>query len=207
MTHELEDAGIDYEMHYCARDAKCAAFSDEFELMLTSGRLHFHFDGGDLSAGLDLRGLLHAPGEGEHVYYCGPGGFMKACAEASGYWPSGTVHFEHFKAPKITPLTTRSTASPCALRARDRKLKYRKKKALRMRWRLPAYRSKRRAAQACAVPARFAISKAKSNTTTAFLAMTKRARSSQHACRVRQARCSYSISDDRFLLSKHDVAI
>jgi ferredoxin-NADP reductase len=100
MAHELEDAGIDYEMHYCTKDAKCAAFSDEFESMRASGRLHFHFDGGDPSAGLDIRGLLHAPGDGEHVYYCGPGGFMQACADAAGHWPSGTVHFEHFKAPE-----------------------------------------------------------------------------------------------------------
>jgi ferredoxin-NADP reductase len=103
MAHELDDSGIDYEMHYCAKDAQCAAFSEEFEPMLASGRLHLHFDGGDPAAGLDIRGLLHEPGEGEHVYYCGPGGFMKACAEASGHWPSGTVHFEHFKAPERSP--------------------------------------------------------------------------------------------------------
>ena len=47
MAHELDDAGIDYEMHYCAKDARCAAFADEFEPMRASGRLHFHFDGGD----------------------------------------------------------------------------------------------------------------------------------------------------------------
>lgn len=103
MAHELDDAGIDYEMHYCAKDASCAAFSAEFEPMRASGRLHFHFDGGDPSAGLDLRDLLDAPREGEHVYYCGPGGFMKACAEAAQHWPSGTVHFEHFKAPERDP--------------------------------------------------------------------------------------------------------
>ncbi|SAK57552.1 ferredoxin [Caballeronia calidae] len=103
MAHELDDAGIDYEMHYCAKDASCAAFSAEFEPMRASGRLHFHFDGGDPSAGLDIRELLDAPREGEHVYYCGPGGFMKACAEAAQHWPSGTVHFEHFKAPERDP--------------------------------------------------------------------------------------------------------
>jgi len=34
------------------------------------------------------------------VYYCGPGGFMKACAEATAHWPRGSVHSEHFKAPE-----------------------------------------------------------------------------------------------------------
>ncbi|GAB5094930.1 PDR/VanB family oxidoreductase [Caballeronia sp. LP006] len=100
MAHELDDAGIDYEMHYCTRDASCAAFADEFESMRASGKLHLHFDGGDPATGLDLRRLLDAPREGEHVYYCGPGGFMKACADAAGHWPTGTVHFEHFKAPE-----------------------------------------------------------------------------------------------------------
>lgn len=100
MAHELDDAGIDYEMHYCAKDATCAAFAEEFEPMRESGRLHFHFDNGDPASGLDIPKLLGAPGEGEHVYYCGPVGFMKACADAAGHWPTGTVHFEHFKAPE-----------------------------------------------------------------------------------------------------------
>jgi vanillate O-demethylase ferredoxin subunit len=103
MAHELDDAGIDYEMHYCAKDARSAAFAGEFEPMRASGRLHFHFDGGDPSAGLDIRDLLNTPREGEHVYYCGPGGFMKACADAAQHWPTGTVHFEHFKAPERAP--------------------------------------------------------------------------------------------------------
>ena len=103
MAHELDDAGVDYEMHYCAKDASCAAFAEEFEAMHASGRLHFHFDGGDPSAGLDIRELLNQPRDGEHVYYCGPGGFMKACAEAAEHWPAGTVHFEHFKAPERSP--------------------------------------------------------------------------------------------------------
>ena len=103
MAHELDDAGIDYEMHYCAKDAHSAAFAEEFEPMRASGRLHFHFDGGDPSAGLDIRDLLNTPREGEHVYYCGPGGFMKACADAAQHWPTGTVHFEHFKAPERAP--------------------------------------------------------------------------------------------------------
>ena len=29
---------------------------------------------------------------------------MRACAEASGHWPTETVHCEHFKAPETKPL-------------------------------------------------------------------------------------------------------
>src|ERR1700761_6390044 len=45
MAHQLEESGVDYEMHYCAKDASCTAFANEFEPMFASGRLHFHFDG------------------------------------------------------------------------------------------------------------------------------------------------------------------
>ncbi len=105
MAHRLEEAGIDYEMHYCARDASCVAFTDELATINTQGRLHFHFDNGDPSAGLDIAALLRelqqdsALDQDTHVYYCGPAGFMKACAAAAAHWPAGTVHFEHFKAP------------------------------------------------------------------------------------------------------------
>ncbi len=100
MAHYLEEAGVDYEMHYCAKDASCTAFANEFEPMHASGKLHFHFDGGNPSAGLDIAGLLIEPRRGEHVYYCGPVGFMKACETATRHWPRGTVHFEHFKVPE-----------------------------------------------------------------------------------------------------------
>ncbi|KER69946.1 iron-sulfur protein [Burkholderia cepacia] len=100
MAHELEARGVDYEMHYCARNAECAAFGDELRQLEGTGRLQYHFDGGDPRAGLDLGKLLATPADGTHVYYCGPGGFMKACADAASHWPKGTVHFEHFKAPE-----------------------------------------------------------------------------------------------------------
>jgi vanillate O-demethylase ferredoxin subunit len=100
MAHELDRLGIDYELHYCARDASCAAFDDDLGTLRDAGRLHYHFDGGDPAAGLDIGRLLSKPSHGTHVYYCGPGGFMKACAAATAHWPVGTVHFEHFKAPE-----------------------------------------------------------------------------------------------------------
>lgn len=99
MAHSLERAGVDYELHYCAKDLGFTAFQDEMRPLADQGRLHYHFDGGDPAQGLDIRGLLGDPAPGTHVYYCGPSGFMKACAEAAAHWTSGSVHFEHFKAP------------------------------------------------------------------------------------------------------------
>jgi vanillate O-demethylase ferredoxin subunit len=100
MAHSLDKWGVEYELHYCARDASCAAFHREFKELLDGGRLHYHFDGGDPAAGLEIDRLLSEPTQGTHVYYCGPGGFMKACAAATAHWPAGSVHFEHFKTPE-----------------------------------------------------------------------------------------------------------
>ncbi|MCY0386994.1 PDR/VanB family oxidoreductase [Robbsia sp. Bb-Pol-6] len=100
MAHRLEEQGGDYELHYCAKDRAHAAFGGEFAEQERRGRLHFHFDGGVPSAGLDIARLLSDPAPGTHLYYCGPGGFMKACAGAAAHWPAGTVHSEHFKAPE-----------------------------------------------------------------------------------------------------------
>jgi vanillate O-demethylase ferredoxin subunit len=102
MAHRLESQNIAYELHYCAKDAACAAFGDAFDALAGTGRVYFHFDGGDPGQGLDIQALLRQPEPQTHVYYCGPGGFMDACARATGHWPDGTVHCEHFKPPLDT---------------------------------------------------------------------------------------------------------
>lgn len=104
MAHALEYAGVPFEMHYCARNADCVAFSEQLEGPWIHGQLHFHFDNGNPAEGLNLMQLLKDRDDDTHVFYCGPGGFMQACAEATAHWPAGTVHLEHFKAPE-TPRT------------------------------------------------------------------------------------------------------
>jgi vanillate O-demethylase ferredoxin subunit len=112
MAHELEHRGADFEMHYCARNPENAAFGAEFERMRRSGKLHYHFDNGEPGNQLDIRKLLAQPSPGTHLYYCGPAGFMAACADAASHWPKGMVHFEHFNAPaqlKRAPNSMEST--------------------------------------------------------------------------------------------------
>jgi vanillate O-demethylase ferredoxin subunit len=99
MAHALDRAGVDFELHYCAKDATFAAFGDELRALAGQGRVHYHFDGGVPGRGLDLAALLRSPLADTHVYYCGPSGFMRACADAAAAWPAGAVHFEHFKPP------------------------------------------------------------------------------------------------------------
>lgn len=100
MAHTLAAQGASYELHYCTRSPRHAAFRRALQALVPEGRLHFHHDHGDPAQGLDIAGLLKAPAAGTHLYYCGPAGFMKACADASAHWPAGTVHSEHFKAPE-----------------------------------------------------------------------------------------------------------
>lgn len=99
MAHVLARQGRAFELHYCARTPRHAAFADELRRLVPAPDLHFHFDEGDPSQGLDIARLLHDVQDGTHVYYCGPAGFMRACADACAHWPQGTVHCEHFKAP------------------------------------------------------------------------------------------------------------
>lgn len=105
MAHELVAQGRSFELHHCVRTPRHAAFAHELRRLVPEGRLHLHVDGGDPSRGLDLAALLKTPAADTHVYYCGPSGFMKACAEATAHWAPGTVHCEHFKAPDPSPTT------------------------------------------------------------------------------------------------------
>ena len=99
MAHQLEAQNIEYEMYYCSKGPEYAAFQVELEELAKSGRISFHFDGGDPGNKLDIPSILKNPKDSCDLYYCGPGGFMQACKDASSHWPSGSVHFEHFKAP------------------------------------------------------------------------------------------------------------
>jgi len=102
MAHTLRQQGASFELHYCARTPDHVAFLDELQDLVPPGRLHLHLDQGDPARGLDIAGLLRVPAEGTHLYYCGPAGFMQACADASAHWPADTVHCEHFRPPVST---------------------------------------------------------------------------------------------------------
>jgi ferredoxin-NADP reductase len=116
MAHALDDAGIAFEFHYCARNASCVAFGDALAGPWQHGSTQFHFDHGNPAEGLDIAGLLRERGEGAHLYYCGPAGFMQACADASAHWPAGTVHFEHFKAPQAASAASAAPAGSFAVK-------------------------------------------------------------------------------------------
>jgi len=99
MARHCHQNGIPLELHYCARFKNDAAFVDLLaQVEPYHSQVTFHFDGGDPTKGANLTELLQSYDEGAHLYCCGPDGLMNAVEKAASHWPSGTVHFERFKA-------------------------------------------------------------------------------------------------------------
>jgi vanillate O-demethylase ferredoxin subunit len=99
MCHRLAAIGANFVLHYCTKSAECTAFKDELMQLGQRRSVRLHHDGGNPANGLNIEALLATPEEGTQVYYCGPPGFMKACARATQHWPSHSVHCEHFGSP------------------------------------------------------------------------------------------------------------
>ena len=100
MAERLAQTGAAFEMHYCTRSPARTAFHGRIRGASFADRVHFHFDDGDAAQKLDLPALLGRPRAGEHVYVCGPKGFMDAVlgsARAAG-WPETRLHYEFFGA-------------------------------------------------------------------------------------------------------------
>lgn len=118
MAHTLTALGKSFELHYCARSPRNAAFSAELRSVVPQESLHFHYDNGVPGQGLNITDLLKQQPDGAHLYYCGPGSFMKACGEASKHWTSGSVHSEHFKPPEPAPKSAPNSATETSFEVR-----------------------------------------------------------------------------------------
>lgn len=101
MIAELRARGGWFHLYYCTRSRRRTAFLEELGSLQASGHVTLHHDGGDPRAGLDLARVLNDYRHGDHLYYCGPAGFMDAARAAAAHWPKGTVHFERFNAPPV----------------------------------------------------------------------------------------------------------
>lgn len=109
MLEDLSSCESPFELHYCCRSPERAAFRDRIVELGERGEVHFHFDNGNAGQGLRLDELLWEPPADTHLYYCGPGGLMKAIGEASSAWPKESVHCEHFvPPPSVAPMVAGS---------------------------------------------------------------------------------------------------
>jgi vanillate O-demethylase ferredoxin subunit len=100
MAEALSAQGAPFEMHYCSRSKERTAFVERIQSSAFGAHVHLHFDDGDAAQKLDIPGLLSAPKIDQHLYVCGPKGFMDVVlntAKAAG-WPAAQLHSEFFAA-------------------------------------------------------------------------------------------------------------
>lgn len=100
MAEHLARTGAAFELHYATRTQARTAFAGRMATSVFADHVHFHVDDGPAAQALDIPALLSTPRDGEHVYVCGPRGFMDAVlgAARSAGWPEEQLHCEFFSA-------------------------------------------------------------------------------------------------------------
>lgn len=95
MAESLQKSGANFELHYCSRSREQAAFVGRIQDSSFASNANFHWDD-EKSA--DIPALLSSPKTDDHLYVCGPSGFMDfvlKTAEAQG-WAKDQLHREYF---------------------------------------------------------------------------------------------------------------
>lgn len=100
MAERLAAIGAEFELHYCTRSRERTAFAERIAASVFASRAMLHFDDGPAEQKFDIAARIAKPQAGEHLYVCGPKGFMDAVlgtARANG-WPEAQLHYEFFAA-------------------------------------------------------------------------------------------------------------
>jgi vanillate monooxygenase ferredoxin subunit len=100
MARYLHAKSASFELHYCVRTAKRAAFRTWLEQGEFASRTHFHFDDGPAEQRFDAATILKTASANTHLYVCGPTGFMDhALTTAKNLaWADARLHHEYFSA-------------------------------------------------------------------------------------------------------------
>jgi vanillate monooxygenase ferredoxin subunit len=100
MAEQLSAQGQDFELHYCTRSLERTAFHAYLSQAAFAERVHFHLDEAEPSQHLDWNRVLASPHPNDHLYVCGPQGFIdKALQTATAQgWSTPQQHSEAFKA-------------------------------------------------------------------------------------------------------------
>lgn len=104
MLLQQEAAGVPFVLHYFVKRRENAAFLRELSRPFTHGFCVVHCsDEGDSPRQI-LKNTLFPPDNEQHIYTCGPQGFMTAVkmAAAEKGWPETHIHSEAF-APEVSP--------------------------------------------------------------------------------------------------------
>ncbi|WP_434765924.1 PDR/VanB family oxidoreductase [Pseudomonas triticicola] len=103
MAYTLAQQDVPFELHYCFRSSDRAAFLPLLTQAPFAERVILHDDSGPQEQKFDAASLLASPGNGSHLYVCGPSGFMNhviGTAQLAG-WPEHRIHREFFAAAPI----------------------------------------------------------------------------------------------------------
>jgi reductive dehalogenase len=98
MAHQLHHDGKPFEFYYKAKARAGAGFIDELASVPWRDHVHCYFSDEDR---LNVAVVLDDYRAGDHLYTCGPSGFMDAVFEsalAQG-WPEESLHREYFTVP------------------------------------------------------------------------------------------------------------
>lgn len=111
MARQLARANLAFELHYCARSRRRAAFVEQLSHKSLVRNVHLHFDDEGKDQKLDLTDVLAQASPAHHLYVCGPAGFIQHCVDSAlqAGWGSERLHREFFAGP-----TEPSTHSPDA---------------------------------------------------------------------------------------------
>jgi vanillate O-demethylase ferredoxin subunit len=98
MAEQLSVQGADFVLHYFARSASKAAFVERFAASRFASRVQTHWDDTPEDPPVNLANLIGQPQVGQHLYVCGPKGFMDAVLSTARAqtWPEDQLHFEFF---------------------------------------------------------------------------------------------------------------
>jgi vanillate O-demethylase ferredoxin subunit len=103
MAERLARTDAPFDMHYCARSQDRAAFVDRIGSAGFASRVQLHFDDQDAAQRFDMAGRLAQRSADEHLYVCGPKGFMDAVLKTARElgWPEEQLHYEFFAAAPV----------------------------------------------------------------------------------------------------------
>ena len=100
MSQRLSSLGRSFELIYCARTPKDAAFREMIEAIgaKAGAKVTFNYDGVPGGKMLDLAAVAAAVAPETHIYCCGPLPMLEAFEAATKDLPRESVHVEYFTA-------------------------------------------------------------------------------------------------------------
>ena len=100
-AHRLHALGRDFELHYSVSTRAGAGYLEDLAAVPWADKVRIHVS--DEGTRADLSQVIARYEDGQHIYTCGPDGFMAAVVETAeqvGY-PDDARHIEYFNIPEL----------------------------------------------------------------------------------------------------------